>query len=269
MIDNLSRSLQAKHMSACEGQKLVQVTLSALQSIRSDEQFSLFWQYVDVRRSRLDGAISSPVLTRHKKVPRQREIGESVSEQSTSTAQDHYRMIYFQVIDTAMGTIKDRFDQRGFLMLQKLEALLISRSVMDRSTLSEIISAYGSDFKSADALETQLLLLQSAINGDLLTNLQSIVDYLKSLTLEQRGYFCEVTKLVKLILVMPATNATSKRCFIALRRLKTWLRATTVQQRINWCMLLHVHKDRTDQLKLPDIVKEFVSQNTSRMNMFV
>ena len=38
-------------------------------------------------------------------------------------------------------------------------------------TLSEIISAYGSDFKSADALETQLLLLRSAINGDQLTNL--------------------------------------------------------------------------------------------------
>ena len=111
-------------MSACEGQKLVQVTLSALQSIRSDEQFSLFWQYVDVRRSLLDGAISSPVLTRHRKVPRLREIGESVSEQSMSTIQDYY----FQVIDTAMGTIKDRFDERGFLMLQKLETLLISRS---------------------------------------------------------------------------------------------------------------------------------------------
>ena len=67
MIDNLSRLLQAKHMSACESQKLVQVTLSAVQSIRSDEQFSFFWQYVDVRRSRLDGAISSPVLNRHKK----------------------------------------------------------------------------------------------------------------------------------------------------------------------------------------------------------
>ena len=124
MIDNLSRSLQAKHMSPCESQKMVQVTLSALQSIRSDKQFSLFWQYVDVRRSLLDGAISSPVLTRHRKVPRLREIGESVSEQSMSTIQDYY----FQVIDTAMGTIKDRFDQRGFLMLQKLETLLISRS---------------------------------------------------------------------------------------------------------------------------------------------
>ena len=100
MVDNLSRSLQAKHC--------------------------------DVRRSRLDGAISSPVLTRHRKVPRRLEIGESVSEQSTSTGQDRYRMIYFQVIDTTMRTIKDRFDQRGFLMLQKLETLLISRSAMDR-----------------------------------------------------------------------------------------------------------------------------------------
>ena len=99
-------------------------------------------------------------------------------------------------------------------------------------------------------------------------NLQSIVDYLKSLTLEQRGYFCEVIKLVTLILVMPATNATSERCFSALRRLKTWLRATTVQQRINWCMLLHVHKDRTDQLTLPDIVNEFVSHNAGRKHMF-
>ena len=132
---------------------------------------------------------------------------------------------------------------------------------MDRITLSEIISAYRSDFKSADTLETQLLLLRSAVNGDQLTNLQSIVDYLKSLTLEQRGYFCEV---MKLILVMPATNATSERCFSTLRQLKTWLRATAVQQRINWCMLLHVHKDRTDQLTLPDIVSEFVSHNASR-----
>ena len=47
------------------------------------------------------------------------------------------QLMYFQVIDTAMGTIKDRFDQRGFLMLQKLETLLISRSAMDRSTLSD------------------------------------------------------------------------------------------------------------------------------------
>ena len=128
--------------------------------------------------------------SRHRKVPRLREISESVSEQSMSTIQDYYRIMYFQVIDTAMGTIKDRFDQRGFLMLQKLETLLISRSAMDGSTLSEIISAYRQECRHSRNAA------RSVVNGDHLTHLQSIVDYLKSLTLEQRGYFCEVIKLV-------------------------------------------------------------------------
>ena len=39
MVDNLSRSLQAKTLSACEGQKLVNVTLVTLQSIRSEPKF--------------------------------------------------------------------------------------------------------------------------------------------------------------------------------------------------------------------------------------
>ena len=62
---------------------------------------------------------------------------------------------------------------------------------------------------------------------------------------------------MKLILVMPATNATSERSFSALRRLKTWLRTTTSQARLNWCMLLHVHKERTDSLSLEELVNEF------------
>ena len=36
----------------------------------------------------------------------------------------------------------------------------------------------------------------------------------------------EVIKLVKLILVMPAANAVSKRSFSSLKRVKTYLRST-------------------------------------------
>ena len=67
---------------------------------------------------------------------------------------------------------------------------------------------------------------------------------------------------------MSATNATNERSFSALRRLKTWLRATEVQQRLNWCMLLHVHKDRTDKLNIANIANEFVSRNASRLQIF-
>ncbi|KAI0207300.1 hypothetical protein LSAT2_008046, partial [Lamellibrachia satsuma] len=52
----------------------------------------------------------------------------------------------------------------------------------------------------------------------------------------------------KLILVMPATNATSERSFSALRRVKTYSRTTKTQARLNHLMLLYVHKDKTSAL---------------------
>ena len=67
MVDNLSRSLQAKYMCASDGQKLVQITVSALQLMRTDNDFKLFWHSVEQRRSKVEG-VSSPVLARHKKV---------------------------------------------------------------------------------------------------------------------------------------------------------------------------------------------------------
>ena len=97
---------------------------------------------------------------------------------------------------------------------------------------------YGSDFQlvaGADRRTTQLRILISS-SGIIETqklNLQSIITYMKTLTPQQKEYFSEVAKILKLILLMPVTNATSERSFSALKRLKkTWLRTTTSQQRI-------------------------------------
>ena len=73
--------------------------------------------------------------------------------------------------------------------------------------------------------------------------LKSIIHFLQQLNSAQHQLQTEVLKLAKFILVMPATNAASERTFSALRRLKTWLRSTMHQALLNWCMILHVHKD--------------------------
>ena len=49
---------------------------------------------------------------------------------------------------------------------------------------------------------------------------------------------------------------TSERSFSALRRVKTYLRATMKQDHLNYLMLLHVHKDKTDELDLKLLVNE-------------
>ena len=58
---------------------------------------------------------------------------------------------------------------------------------------------------------------------------------------------------------MPATNASSERTVSAMRRVKSCLRATMSQERLNLLMILHVHKDLTDKLNLISIANEFVS----------
>ena len=75
----------------------------------------------------------------------------------------------------------------------------------------------------------------------------------------------QVTKLVSLLLVMPATNAESERSFSAVRRIKSYLRSTMSQQRLNHLiMVLHVHSDHTDKLNLVDVANKFIADNEHR-----
>ena len=67
---------------------------------------------------------------------------------------------------------------------------------------------------------------------------------------------------------MPATNAASERSFTALRRVKTYLRATTGDERLNYLMTLHVHRDRTDTIDLVAAANQFVGKQENRRQLF-
>ena len=228
MVDNLSRSLQATRMSACEGQSIVKKTVQSLQAIRSDGHFSLFWKYLEQRSSKMD--MSNPALPRRKRVPRRLEVGEGAPEYA-ATVEDHYRRIYFEVIDLLLGAIQERFGQKGFQVLQKLEAIIVENSPSEE-TIREVAKFYGPDFHQ-ERLKSQLSVLHS---HESLNDLQSVVSHLKSLNDVEREFYSEVVKVVKLILVMPATNALSERSFSCLRRIKT---STCGQVRLNSCMTVH------------------------------
>ena len=92
--------------------------------------------------------------------------------------------------------------------------------------------------------------------------------HLQQLTSAQKVLISEVILLAKLILVMPATNAISERSFSALRRMKTYLRSTMKQERLNSIMTLHIHKDLTDKLQLDEVANSFVSKSDRRQQVF-
>ena len=71
----------------------------------------------------------------------------------------------------------------------------------------------------------------------------------------------EVHKLFRLYLTLPVV--TSERTFSALRRLKDYLRST-MQDRLNNCLLIYRHKSITDTLDTVKIAKRFACANEPR-----
>ena len=80
--------------------------------------------------------------------------------------------------------------------------------------------------------------------------------------------FSEVDKLLKIYLTVPMTTATAERTFSTMRRIKTYLRSTMTQERLNHAMTLHIHKGRTDELNITDIAQQFISFNEKQMHTF-
>ncbi len=97
-----------------------------------------------------------------------------------------------------------------------------------------------------------------------MNNQHDIVDLFKSMSPAQRNSMSEICTLLKLTQVVPATNAESERSASALRRVKSYLRSTMSQSRLNNLMLLHVHKHRTDNLDLKICSNEFITGNDHR-----
>ncbi|GBO00546.1 hypothetical protein AVEN_210133-1 [Araneus ventricosus] len=66
--------------------------------------------------------------------------------------------------------------------------------------------------------------------------------------------FPNIYTLLKLLAVLPVSVATVERSFSSLRRLKTYLRNTTSESRLNGLILLSIHRD----LKISD--EEFLDK---------
>ena len=127
---------------------------------------------------------------------------------------------------------------------------------------------YGDEI-SISTLDAQISLLRAhfSTSEEVTVSIAEIVAYVNSLE-TKNTFMSEVVVLIRLILVSPATNATSERSFSALRRLKTYLRSTMTQQRLNHCALLHVLREECDELDLRDIAKDFVGSSKHRYSIF-
>ena len=104
----------------------------------------------------------------------------------------------------------------------------------------------------------------------LLTDFQSVLDFLKTDVEAKRlvPLVPEIVKLIRIVLCMLVSTCTAERSFSCLRRLKTYLRSTMSQERLNHAAILCCHKDVVETLYFPSMINEFIKKNPIRMKTF-
>ena len=168
-----------------------------------------------------------------------------------------------------MASIQERFDQPGFKMYRNLQELLFKAAKKEcyDEEYDFVVNFYCDDFNST-LLKSQLEVLSSSAQFDGHRNnltFKDVLEFLAGLAQIQKNFFSEV---IVVVYVMPATNATSERSFSALRRIKTYLRNSMIQERLNNLMLLHVHKQKTDELLLAEVARDFVNDSEHCLHIF-
>ena len=184
------------------------------------------------------------------------------------------------MIDVVVNELNRRFDQPSLQIPLAIERPILEAANWDvpgsLQIDSELLKFYERDLDPSK-LQRQLNMLPDLIKElkstpsfmhlKNISSVSTIAEILSSspLTLV---VFSEVVKLVKIFMIIPITTATAERSFSSLRRLKSYLRSTMTQCRLNNILLLHCHKEMTDAIDLTAIAQDFIAANERRKTYF-
>lgn len=264
----MNTRIQATALNIHDGLSSIEMLTQTIVNLR--EKANDFWCEVVTSAEQLE-LMKSPSVPRLHRVPRR--LQHATCSGNTDNGDDQHiqqntpelfhRKIYLEVIDTISSALCSRFETEAKDILQAVENFLVHNS---GDALNYICAFYGSDLDKA----------RLALHRDMFVD---IVGASEKYTFETfirafkedgkfMGLLPELHKLLRLVLTIPITTCSAERSFSALRRLKTFLRSTMGQRRLNSAALLNVHKDLAVQLNLNKLANEFILRSTVRRNTF-
>ena len=153
-------------------------------------------------------------LPRKRKATQRFQIGTSGGD-FHAAPEDRYRQVYYEALDFVVRAVGGRFDQPGYRVYQNLQELFLKacKGEAYQDELATVLAIYKDDL-SRQELESQLPLLKpicKEVCEELADafSVDDVVRVLSELSVAERTAFSRVWSVVKLLLVLPATNATS------------------------------------------------------------
>jgi hypothetical protein len=198
--------------------------------------------------------------TRHRKLPKR--FIEGSESYIFSDNQEEYRVLFYEIIDITLASLGRRFQKNVIEHLSLIERFIIGKETPHK----DIVKFYGSDFDGDKLKLHRDMFLDVAKSRKV--SIKNFEDVLKLMKNDDalRQMLPEFNKILCIMLVIPVSSCTSERSFSALRRLKTYIRSTMGQIRLNDISILHVHRD--EEINLEIVANQFINNSKVRKNTF-
>lgn len=242
-----SRNLQAKSMDLVSAYSHIRKVIDMLQNLRTEAEKTFSNLLCKVNNLLIEVGSSSQEVTTPRLCGRQSQRG---NHPATSAEEYYRRSVYLPFLDQVISELKQRFGDDTIPTALSLSTLMRGTET-DTCVVLKAAELYSADIESRVILEAEL---------------QRWVWYAPSFdTLKETKIYAEreiypnVAKLLCILMALPVTNAEAERSFSALKRLKTYLRNTIGQDRLNGLALLASHKDIS--ISIDTVIKRFTSKN--------
>ncbi|XP_045797776.1 zinc finger MYM-type protein 1-like [Trifolium pratense] len=213
-----------------------------------------------------------PVFSQKRKIQRKRQFDENLSTASVELSEEEsFRVNYFlYLVDQAVVSLKTRFEQ--YQQYESIFGFLFSSQnlqLLDDATLNSCCSNLEERLKHNEQFDVvgkelcvELRLLRNMLPGGKM----GPIDILKFL----KGMNCFPNTIIayRILLTIPVTVASAERSFSKLKLLKSYLRSTMLQERLNGLALIAIENNLLDDIQYEDLIDEFASKNAARMSRF-
>ncbi|GBM69584.1 hypothetical protein AVEN_261649-1 [Araneus ventricosus] len=125
----------------------------------------------------------------------------------------------------------------------------------DFYSLEAAFNFYEEDLSHKEVMQSEFMLWKEKLSQEKSENLPKTA--ISSLEKCDKTFFPNIYTLLKLLAVLPVSVATVERSFSSLRRLKTYLRNTTSERRLNGLAMLSIHRDI--KIRDEEVLDKFVS----------
>ncbi|XP_040369370.1 zinc finger MYM-type protein 1-like [Rosa chinensis] len=203
-------------------------------------------------------------------IRKKKHFDESDNEEEvTQSALESFKVGYFYyIIDQALSSLQSRFEQfkkyeEDFGFLFKLEKLksIDNKSLMNYCMNLEDLLKDGDAFDiNGSDLFSELRYLKGAIPKET-KRAVGVLNYLKQMD----GCYPNAWIAYRILLTIPVTVASAERSFSKLKLIKSYLRSTMSQERLNGLAMLSIEKDLVEKLEYSSLVETFAAKNARRV----